>query len=96
MNKKTFNPYGDMRIDRVKAHHTYLKPRKEKMNNYNEDDEYAENIHSVPWEIGKIKNLCAGKPPPNLKKERIFDTMNDGKPIKKKKKVKKIRTPEHS
>ena len=27
---KKFNPHKEIRIDRVKAHHTYLRPKKEK------------------------------------------------------------------
>ena len=42
-----------------------------------------------PWELNKVKGLCAGKPKPKLDKEVIFDTKNDGLPMKKKKEGKK-------
>ena len=64
---KKFNTHRDIRIDRVKAHHTYLKP----------------------WELKHVKGLQAGKPKKNLKRERIFDTTNDGKPLPKIKETKK-------
>ena len=90
MSLKKFNAHQDMRIDRVKAHHMYLKKEKKKMDNTiglrvcDEDQEDKQ-----PWEIGKVKNLCQGKPKPKLDKDTIFDTNGDGKPLKKKKEGKK-------
>ena len=92
MSLKKFNAHQDMRIDRVKAHHMYLKKEKKKMDNTiglrvcDEDQEDKQ-----PWEIGKVKNLCQGKPKPKLDKEVIFDTKNDGLPMKKKKEGKKTK-----
>lgn len=90
MSLKKFNAHQDMRIDKVKAHHLYLKPKKEKMDNTRalrvEDEDCKDK---QPWEIGKVKNLCAGKPKPKLDKEKLFDVNNDGKPMKKKKEGKK-------
>ena len=90
MSLKQFNVHKEMRIDRVKAHTMYLKPKKEKMDNTTAlrvcDEDQQDK---APWEIGKVKNLCAGAKKPNLDKEVIFDTTNDGKPLKKKKEGKK-------
>ena len=89
MSLKKFNPHADMRIDRVKAHHSVLKKHKQKRDNKYEKDLEIFIEPEQPWEIGKVKNLMAGKPKPNLKKDFIFDTKNDGKGIKKKKETKK-------
>jgi len=90
MSLKKFNGHQDMRIDKVKAHAMYLKKTKEKMDNTRaltvEDEDYKDK---QPWEIAKVKHLCAGKPKPKLDKEVLFDTTNDGKPMKKKKETKK-------
>ena len=90
MSLKKFNAHQDMRIDKVKAHHLYLKPKKEKMDNTRAlkvEDEDAKD--KSPWELNNVKHLCAGKPKPKLDKEVLFDTTNDGKPLKKKKETKK-------
>ena len=89
MSLKKFNPYENMRIDKVKAHVMYLKKPNKQYTNYDKDEE--EDIHhdKQPWEIGNIKNLCKGKPKTKLNKEIIFDVHKDGKPIKKKKESKK-------
>ena len=90
MSLKQFNVHKEMRIDRVKAHTMYLKKEKKKMDNTtalrvcDEDQEDKQ-----PWELNKVKNLCAGAEKPKLDKEIIFDTKNDGKPMKKKKVSKK-------
>ena len=89
MSLKQFNPYKGMRIDRVKAHHTYLKPQKDKPTNYEPDDDYLENKHTAPWELGKVKGLAAGKLRTTYSREKVFDTKNDGQPFKKKKETKK-------
>lgn len=49
----------------------------------------------MPSEFLYIKNFMAGKPKQNLKKEHVFDTKKDNKPIKKKKvsKASKLKTP---
>ena len=64
MSLKKFNPYENMRIDKVKAHVMYLKKPNKQYTNYDKDEE--EDIHhdKQPWEIGNIKNLCKGKPKP--------------------------------
>ena len=90
MSLKQFNGHQEMRIDRVKAHHMYLKKEKKKMDNtsgINNNDEY--DADTQPWEIANVKGLAAGKQKPKLDKEVIFDTKNDGLPMKKKKEGKK-------
>lgn len=89
MSLKKFNPHSEMRIDRVKAHHSVLKKVKQKRDNLYESDQEVFIEPQQPWEIGKVKNLMAGKPKTNLKKDYIFDTTNNGKGIKKKKETKK-------
>ena len=81
---KKFNAHKNIRIDRVKAHHTILRPKKKKGQARDDTDwegDYENNM-AQPWEIANVKNLCAGKPKKNLKRERIFDTMDDGKVLK--------------
>ena len=87
---KKFNAYKNIRIDRVKAHHSVLRPKKKKGQARDDTDWEGdhENHMAQPWEIANVKNLCAGKPKKNLKRERIFDTMDDGKPLKVKKESK--------
>jgi len=91
MSLKKFNPYADMRIDKVKAHHMYLRKKPKHYTNYELPNEEFEELwdDKVPWEIENVKHLCAGKPKPRLDKEKIFDIHNDGKPMKKKKESKK-------
>ena len=88
---KKFNPHRDIRIDRVKAHHSYLKPKKEKPSFRDTTDWEGDYEHNckAPWEISHVKNLCAGKPKNRLELEKIFDIKDDGKPFKKKKELKK-------
>jgi hypothetical protein len=90
MSRK-FDEHRGMRIDNVKAHHIYLKPKKPNYTNYETpEDEYDYlNDNKPPWEIKHVKGLAAGKPKINLKKEKIFDTTGDGKPFVKKKESKK-------
>ena len=79
-----------MRIDKVKAHHLYLKPKKDKFDNTKALwDNEEKNYDKAPWEIVNVKGLCAGKQKPRLDKEKLFDTTNDGKPMKVKKEGKK-------
>lgn len=89
MSLRKFNPHANMRIDKVKAHHYYLKPQKKKYTNYEIDEEAELHRDKVPWEIKHIKNLAAGKKKQTYKKESLFDTNNDGKPIKVKKESRK-------
>tara|TARA_R110002110_G_scaffold24879_1_gene92704 strand:+ start:30 stop:374 length:345 start_codon:yes stop_codon:yes gene_type:complete len=90
MSLKKFNGHQDMRIDKVKAHSMYLKKTKEKMDNTRALTVEDEDHHDKqPWELNKVKGLCAGKKKPKLDKEVLFDTTNDGKPLKKKKETKK-------
>lgn len=84
MSKSKFNAHRDIRIDRVKAHYSYLRPRKPKIHHRDERD-YADYHDAPPWELGAIKNLQKGPPKFNMDKERLFDTKEDGKllPVKK-------------
>ena len=86
MSVKKFNGHQDMRIDKVKAHHLYLKPKKDKFDNtkalWNNEQE---NYDKAPWEITNVKGLCRGKQKPRLDKDKLFDTKNDGLPMKIKK-----------
>lgn len=88
---KKFNPHKDIRIDRVKAHHTYLRPKKEKPSFRDTTDWEGDPFGycKAPWEIANVKHLCAGKPKNRLVREKVFDTTDDGKPFKKKKETKK-------
>ena len=88
---KKFNAYKNIRIDRVKAHHSVLRPKKKKGQARDDTDWEGdhENHMAQPWEIANVKNLCAGKPKNRLELEKIFDTTDDGKPFKKKKELKK-------
>lgn len=82
---KKFNPYQNIRIDKIKAHHTLLKAKKEKPSfRDNTDWEGGEGI-KAPWEHTHVKGLQAGKQKPKLVKDKIFDVKNDGKMFKKKK-----------
>ena len=87
MNKSIFNPYRDIRIDRVKSHHTYLKEKKPELLHNGEPK--TDHWSGVPWELKKVKGLHKGKAKKNLDKERIFDIHNDGKLIKVKKETRK-------
>lgn len=91
MNK--FNQNPKMTIDRVKAHHTYLKPKKKKHNDNALVDEDAVDYKDIaPWELQNVKGLGKGSEKPKKKEEYFFDTKNDNKPlkIKKKSKVEKL------
>ena len=74
-----------MVIDKPKAIARYTKASLKKPNL---DEE-------MPGEFLYVKNFMAGKPKQNLDKDHVFDTKNDGKPIKKKKvsKADKLKTP---
>jgi len=84
MNK--FNPQRDIRIDRVRAHHTYLRPPKDPLEH--RKIEHKTPLSEVPWEIRNVKHLNAGNPNKKFDKKKIFDYKNDGKPIKVKKQTK--------
>ena len=89
MSVKKFNTHQDMRIDKVKAHYMYLKPKKDKFDNtqalWNNEPQVGDK---APWEITNVKGLCAGKVKPKLDKNKLFDTKNDGLPMKVKKESK--------
>ena len=90
MSLRKFNPHKNITVAQVKAHHTYLKPKKEKPSHRSTEDwegDWQGNC-KAPWEIGAIKGLCAGKQKKKLKKDHIFDTTNDGKSLPKKKETK--------
>ena len=90
MSLRKFNAMPSVTVEKVKAHHTYLRPKKEKPSHRSTDDwegDWQGNC-KAPWEIGAIKGLCAGKPKKNLDRDRIFDTKNDGKSLPKKKETK--------
>ena len=79
----------DMRIDRPKAIAHFVKnPKRAILEKLDEELE-------IPSEFITVKNFMAGKPKQNLKKEHIFDTTEDGKPIKVKKvsRAEKLKTP---
>lgn len=87
---KKFNPYQNIRIDKIKAHHTILKAKKEKPSFRDTTDwegDYEGN-NKAPWEHTHVKGLQAGKQKPKLVKDKIFDVKNDGKMFKKKKETK--------
>tara|TARA_R110002096_G_scaffold433669_2_gene653011 strand:- start:254 stop:586 length:333 start_codon:yes stop_codon:yes gene_type:complete len=81
-----FNPHRDIRIDRVKSHHTYLKPPKDPL--VHRAIEYKTPRSEVPWEIRNITNLTAGKPKKKLDMNTVFDLQCDGKTKKVKKESK--------
>ena len=90
MSTKKFNAHQTIRIDRIKAHQTVLRPRKEKpaFRSTTDYDAESEGYTKQPWEMKHVKNLGAGKAKKNLKLEKIFDTKNDGKSYVKKKETK--------
>lgn len=90
---KKFNPYQNIKIDSVKAHHSVLRKQKKKIS-HSENTDYNDDYDSQVFLLQNVKGLQAGKQKPTLKKEKIFDTNNDGKPIKVKKisKAEKLRT----
>ena len=81
-----FNPHRDMRIDRVKAHVSYLKPKKDPV--MHRQLEYKTPMSEVPWELRHIKNFNAGKPKKKLDMDTVFDVNQDGKLKKVKKETK--------
>ena len=92
MSLRKFDTHRDIRLDRVKAHHTYLKPKKVKGQGRDDTDweiDAGQNNLKAPWELKHVKGLQAGKPKKNLDRKRIFDTTNDGKPLPKIKETKK-------
>jgi len=84
-----FNPYKDMKISKVKAHHMYLKPKKEKLinNKYMDDDDVGYK-DTAPWELSHVKGLGKGVVKLKKKEDAIFDMSGDGKPLKVEKKSK--------
>tara|TARA_R110001592_G_scaffold231001_6_gene488059 strand:+ start:376 stop:714 length:339 start_codon:yes stop_codon:yes gene_type:complete len=76
MSKK-FNAHTNIRIDKVKSHHTYLRPPKDPKEHRQTDKLNPRS--DVPWEIRHIANLTAGKPKTKLDMDTIFDIKNDGK-----------------
>jgi hypothetical protein len=81
-----FNPHKEIRIDRVKSHHTYLKPPKDPVVHRGLD--YKTPRSEVPWEIRHVTNLTAGKPKKKLDMNSVFDVTGDGKTKKVKKESK--------
>ena len=70
------------RISKMKADFFYRNGRKEDMI----DEETGEKMGiNRPWEYRHIKNLGNPKVKLDLKKEKVFDIKNDGKPVKAKK-----------
>ena len=61
MSLGKFNAHRDIRIDRVKAHHSYLRPKKEKPMSRDTTDYEADYDKqcAAPWEITNVKGLCA-------------------------------------
>ena len=91
MSLRKFNAMPSVTVEKVKAHHTYLRPKKEKLSHRDTTDwefDAGQGNCKAPWEIGAIKGLCAGKPKKNLDRDRIFDTKDDGKSLPKKKETK--------
>tara|TARA_R110000751_G_scaffold267382_2_gene366338 strand:+ start:180 stop:521 length:342 start_codon:yes stop_codon:yes gene_type:complete len=84
MSKK-FNPWQNMRIDSVNAHHSVLRPQKKEYSHRYTKRVEQDDYDSQVFLIQKVKGLQAGKQKPKYKKEKIFDTTNDGLPIKVKK-----------
>ena len=85
-----FNPHRDVRIDRVKAHVSYLKPKKDPV--MHRQLEYKTPMSEIPWEIRHIKNFNAGKAKKKLDMDTVFDVNQDGKlkKIKKETKAEKL------
>ena len=87
-----FNPYKNVRIDRVKAHISYLKPPKQK--NSHRDTDYVDKS-DVPLIIRQTPNLMAGKKKTNLDMDKVFDIKEDGKLKKVKKETKAQKLSRH-
>lgn len=85
-----FNPHKNMRIDRVKAHISYLKPKKEKSSH--RDTDYDDK-QDIPFIIKQTPGLLAGKKKTDTSMENIFDVKQDGKlrKIKKETKAQKLK-----
>ena len=85
-----FNPHRDVRIDRVKAHVTYLKPKKDPL--MHRQLEHKTPLSEVPWELRHIKNFNAGKAKKKLDMDTVFDVKQDGKlkPVKKETRAEKL------
>jgi len=84
-----FNPHRDMKISKVKAHHMYIKPKKEKLvNNKYMDDNDSGYKDTAPWELSHVKGLGQGVVKTKKKETDVFDMNNDGKPLKTEKKSK--------
>ena len=86
-----FNPHKEIRIDRVKSHHTYLRPPKDPI--VHRQYEQKTPRSEVPWEIRHITNLTAGKAKKKLDMNTVFDINNDGKTkkVKKESKAEKLK-----
>ena len=84
MKLKPFNAYADMRIDKIKAHSSYLKKKKVLHHTKSEED-YNDNKNFIPSELSQFKGLAAGAKKHNTSKEHLFDVNGDGKSIKVKK-----------
>ena len=70
------------RISKMKADFFYRQGRKDDLI----DDETGEKMGiNRPWEYKHVKNLGNPKVKLDLRKEKVFDIHNDGKPVKKKK-----------
>ena len=87
-----FNPYKDVRIDRVKAHISYLKPKKQKASH--RDTDY-EDKQEIPKIIRQTPGLLAGKKKTDLSMEKVFDVKGDGKLKKVKKETKAQKLSRH-
>ena len=87
-----FNPYKNVRIDRVKAHISYLKPPKEKQSH--RDTDYTDKS-DVPLIIRQTPNLMAGKKKTDLDMNKVFDVKEDGKLRKVKKETKAQKLSRH-
>ena len=70
-----FNPHRDVRIDRVKAHVSYLKPKKDPV--MHRQLEHKTPMSEIPWEIRHITNFNAGKAKKKLDMDTVFDVVRN-------------------
>jgi len=94
MKLKPFNPHADMRIDKIKAHSSYLK-KKKVLHHTKSEEEYSDSKNFIPSELSQFKGLAAGPKKYNTDKNHIFDTKFDGKSIKVKKPTKAQKESRH-
>ena len=87
-----FNPHKNMRIDRVKAHMSYLKPKKEKSSHRDTDYECKQEIPKI---IRQTPGLLAGKKKTDTSMDSVFDVKGDGKLKKVKKETKAQKLSRH-